>query len=147
MINTIHCSFERLLPPRWIKTTWTFGDRVFENCLDKLKYNNKQERIGSMTGDEVLYYDANDERQNEKKLFETLENMSQPFLVREIKLQIREKKDVMKRVEELEKLIAQANGILKGNTGQVDAKEVEKEKKIISEQFDEAFRISQSPSE
>ena len=99
-----------------------------------------------MTGDEALYYDANNERQNEKKYFETLENMSQPILVREIKLQIRQKKEVMKRVEELEKLIYQANSMLKGNTGQVDAKEVEKEKKIISEQFDEAFRTSQSPN-
>ena len=98
-----------------------------------------------MTEDGVLYYDANHELQNKRKFFETLENMSQPVLVKEIKMQIRQKKELMKRVEELEKLIIQDNNILKGNAGKGDTKEVEKEKKIISKQFDEAFHISPSP--
>ena len=88
----------------------------------------------------VLYYDANHQLQNERTFLETLENMSQPELVREINLQ-----EIMKRVEELEKLIVQDNNIVEGNADKSDTKEVEKEKKILSEQFDEAFHILPAP--
>ena len=88
----------------------------------------------------VLYYDANHQLQNERTFLRKLENMSQPELVREINLQ-----ELMKRVEELEKLIVQDNNIVEGNADKSDTKEVEKEKKILSEQFDEVFHISPAP--
>ena len=113
------------------------GNEPFEKCLDKLRYNNKRHRTGSMAENGVLYYDANHQLQNERTFLRKLENMSQPELVREINFQ-----ELMKRVEELEKLIVQDNNIVEGNADKSDTKEVEKEKKILSEQFDEAFHIS-----
>ena len=93
-----------------------------------------------MAENRVLYYDTNHQLQNERMSLETLKNISQRELVREINLQ-----ELMKRVEELEKLIVQDNKILKGNAGKGATNEVEKEKKILSEQFDELFHISPAP--
>ena len=116
------------------------GDGPFEKLLDKLRYNNKRHRNGSTAENRVLYYDANHHLQNERKFLGKFENMSQPELVREINLQ-----ELIKRVDELEKLIIQDNNIVKCDAGQGDTTEVEKEKKILSEQFDEVFHISPAP--
>ena len=119
----------------------TLGDRTFEKGLLKLRHDNQPHLSRSLSDNGPLYYNNNREQRAKKRFFDGLDIMSQPALIKEIKVQVNQKKDLMRRIEELERLILLENNI-RGKSNAASDQDVEHEKRIISQQFDQAFNIT-----
>ena len=143
--NTTHYfRIEKYIPPKWVKTGWSFGDRSFERCLEKIyRPINSKQSMPSLFKNGTSYYDTNRELRARSRFFNELDTMPRSTLIEEIKLHINQKKNLIKRIEELEKIILSEE---KNSKEKVSSNpEVDRNKQIMSKQFDEAFDIA-SPS-
>ena len=133
------------MPPRWIKIALSFGDRSFEKCLSKVHSSKCPNELRLLGDDGALYYDMHRALRAEGRFIDALDNMSRIALIDQIKLFVRHNKNMMKRIDALEKLILRGDHTGKPNEHQsleVKKRITTQEKKIISKQFDEAFNIT-----
>lgn len=133
--TTHYFRIEKYVPPKLVKAGWSFGDRCFERCLEKVYHPNSSKQ--SLCNNGTLFYDTNRELRAKGRFFNALDTMPRLTLIEEIKSQINQKKSLIKRVEELEKII-----ISEDKNPNEKIREVDRNKKIRSKQFDEAFDIT-----
>ena len=89
-----------------------------------------------------LNFDNHEEIQNKRK--KELDNISRPVLIEKIMLYERRQKDLMKHIDDLNKLIIKENEIvsISGQSNQEVVRRIGKvEMQRISQKFDEAFRV------
>ena len=97
----------------------TFGDRTFDNLLGKAKKkrSNKLHRL-SLRDDGPKNFDQISELRTETKFCEELDKMPRLALLDRVKISEKEKKNLLKRIDDLEGLIIEGKNILNDQANQ-----------------------------